>query len=137
MPDLFYLIAKWWKQMLGLVIIALVIVTAVLLLQPKLYLSAATALRASSYTTDKASVFNRNIEALYSTLGSADDLDMIIGTAQLDTVYLVQADSFNLVQHYNFNGEGAFTLSSCNRIFSLLAFKPASVERLLSFNNFW
>ena len=67
--------------MLLLMAISVAVVAAILLLQPKLYLSEATALRASSYTTDKASVFNRNIEALYSTLGSADDLDMIIGTA--------------------------------------------------------
>ena len=81
-------------------IISRILGTIILLLQQRQYLSEATALRASSYTTDKASIFNRNIEALYSTLGSSDDLDMIIGTAQLDTIYLVQVDAFDLVNHY-------------------------------------
>lgn len=105
MPDLFYLFSKWWKRMTIVVLISLAVVTAILLFMPKEYLSEATALRASSYTTDKASIFNRNIEALYSTLGSADDLDMVIGTAQLDTVYLSQVDSFSLVGHYRIKGD--------------------------------
>ena len=86
MPDLFYLLSRWWRKMMLIILITLISVTVLLLLMPRKYLSEATALRASSYTNDKASIFNRNIEALYSTLGSADDLDMIIGTAQLDTV---------------------------------------------------
>lgn len=105
MPDLFYIIEKWWKKILLFAIVATTLVAILLFLQPRLYLSEATALRASSYTTDKASIFNRNIEALYSTLGSADDLDMIIGTAQLDTVYLYQVDSFELVTHYSIDGK--------------------------------
>src|SRR5687767_4087313 len=105
MPDLFYIIEKWWKKILLFAIAATTLVVILLFLQPRLYLSEATALRASSYTTDKASIFNRNIEALYSTLGSADDLDMIIGTAQLDTVYLYQVDSFELIKHYSIDGK--------------------------------
>ena len=107
MPDLFYLLSRWWRKMMLIILITLISVTVLLLLMPRKYLSEATALRASSYTNDKASIFNRNIEALYSTLGSADDLDMIIGTAQLDTVYLAQVDSFDLVSHYKVKGEPA------------------------------
>ncbi|HEX5653216.1 MAG TPA: hypothetical protein VFX58_09085 [Chitinophagaceae bacterium] len=105
MPDLLYLLRKRWKQIVGIVIFSLLIATLIVFLQPRKYLGESTALRASSYTTDKASVFSKNIEGLYSTLGSADDLDMIIGTAQLDTVYLAMTDVFNLVDHYKIKGK--------------------------------
>jgi capsular polysaccharide biosynthesis protein len=105
MPDLLYLLRKRWKQIIGIVFVSLLFATLIVFLQPRKYLSESTALRASSYTTDKARVFSKNIEELYSTLGSADDLDMIIGTAQLDTVYLAMTDAFNLVAHYNINGK--------------------------------
>ena len=107
MPDLFYLISKWWKQIALLVAICSILVLAILLLQPKKYLSQATALPANSALSDKARVFNNNIEALYSSLGSPDELDMIVGTAQLDTIYLFQADSFSLATHYKINGANA------------------------------
>jgi uncharacterized protein involved in exopolysaccharide biosynthesis len=63
-------------------------------------LSVATALPASANLNDKSRVFNSNIEYLYSTMGDPDDLDKIIGTAQLDTLYLAIADEFNLWDHY-------------------------------------
>jgi hypothetical protein len=101
MPDIFYLIKKWWKQVFGLVLFSLVAVAIVVFLQPSRYLSVATALPASSSFTDKARVFNDNIEHLYSGIGNPDELDRIIGTAQLDTVYLSIATDFNLWDHYN------------------------------------
>jgi hypothetical protein len=103
MPDLFYLLSKWWKQMLFFVLLSLVIVGVIVFIKPRLYLSVATALPASSVLADKGSIFNENIEGLYSNIGSPDDLDRIIGTAQLDTVYLAVTDEFNLFDHYKFN----------------------------------
>jgi hypothetical protein len=64
-------------------------------------------LPASSFSTDRAGIFNRNIQELYSTLGTADDLDRIVGTAELDTLYIAAAQKLNLIQHYNLNDEGA------------------------------
>ena len=49
--------------------------------------------------------FNENIQALYSTLGSPDDLDKIVGTAGLDTVYLAVTDQFNLFDHYKISNK--------------------------------
>ena len=100
MPDIFYLLSKWWKQILAITGLCLVIVGIILFLKPGQYLSIATAVAASSYSTDKSKIFNENIEALYSELGNPDDLDMIIGTAKLDTVYLAVTDQFNLFDHY-------------------------------------
>lgn len=100
MPDIFNLLARWWKQMLLVIIVAVAIVAAIVFSEKPLYLSTATALPASGILTDKAKIFNNNIEGLYPSLGSPDDLDKILGTAQLDTVYLAVAIAYNLWDHY-------------------------------------
>src|SRR5437773_10777388 len=105
MPDIFYLVSKWWKQMLALVLISLVVAGIILFLQPRQYLSVATAVPANSLSADKAKIFNHNIEELYSNIGLPDDLDMILGTGQLDTVYLAVTDQFNLFDHYKISDD--------------------------------
>jgi uncharacterized protein involved in exopolysaccharide biosynthesis len=100
MPDIFYLVSKWWKQMLFFIVISLLAAGVITFLQPRQYLSITTAVPANSLFSDKARIFNSNIEALYSNIGSPDDLDMILGTARLDTVYLAVTDQFNLFDHY-------------------------------------
>ncbi len=105
MPDIFYLFSKWWKQMITVAVLCVAIVGVIVFLQPRLYLSIATALPASSILADKGTIFNENIEGLYSNIGSPDDLNRIIGTAELDTVYLSVTDSFNLYDHYKINKE--------------------------------
>lgn len=100
MPDIFYLVSKWWKQILSVVLLSLAIAIVVLYLLPKRYASVATALPASTYASDKAGVFNNNIQILYPTLGTPDDLDMIVGTAQLDTAYIAVVEQFDLVAYY-------------------------------------
>jgi uncharacterized protein involved in exopolysaccharide biosynthesis len=100
MPDIFYLMSKWWKQMLVVIVISLVAAAAIIFLQPRQYLSVATAVPANTLSVDKAKIFNSNIEMLYPNIGSPDDLDMVLGTARLDTVYLAVTDQFNLFDHY-------------------------------------
>ena len=107
MPDIFDLIARWWKQMLAVMALSLLAVGIITFLKPRQYLSVTTAVPASSFASDKGKIFNENIRELYSTLGTPDDLDMILGTANLDTVYLFVADQFNLFDHYNMKVEGA------------------------------
>ncbi len=104
MPDIFYLLSKWWKQLFIVVTVSLLAAGVIIFLQPRQYLSVATAVPANVLSTDKAKIFNENIESLYSNLGSPDDLDMIVGTAQLDTVYLAVTDQFNLFDHYKVSG---------------------------------
>lgn len=106
MPDPFYLLLKWWKQALIIVVLSLLAVALALYLRPGKYLSVATALPASPYSVDKASIFNNNIQSLYSSLGTAEDLDMIVGTGQLDTVYISVAEDFNLTDHYKTEERG-------------------------------
>jgi uncharacterized protein involved in exopolysaccharide biosynthesis len=100
MPDIFLLIANWWKQMLLFVLLAVLIAGTIVMLKGRLYLSVATALPSSSFNADKSRIFNENIQALYSDFGVPDDLDKIIGTAQLDTIYSPVVDQFNLTTHY-------------------------------------
>lgn len=104
MPDIFYLLSKWWKQIVAMVLLALLAVATVVFIKPLKYLSVATAVPASGIASDKSRIFSKNIEALYSNLGSSDDLDVIVGTGQLDTIYLAITDEFNLYDHYKIKG---------------------------------
>lgn len=106
MPDIFYLLSKWWKQILALVLLSLLVVGIIVFFKPRQYLSVTTAVPASSFSADKSKIFSENVEALYSTLGTPDDLDMILGTAKLDTVFLAVTDQFNLFDHYKVSEKG-------------------------------
>ena len=100
MPDIFDLIAKWWKQILAFVIITVILTAIVVFTMPKKYLGQATALPAPTFATDKAGVFSENLQMLYPGLGTSDDLDMILGTAHLDTVYTAVAADLNLADYF-------------------------------------
>jgi uncharacterized protein involved in exopolysaccharide biosynthesis len=100
MPDLFDLIARWWKRILALVLATTAVAAVIVFIIPKKYLGVATALPASTYAQDKTGVFSQNMQNLYSALGTPDDLDMIVGTAQLDTVYRAICEHLNLTDHY-------------------------------------
>lgn len=103
MPDLFDVIWRWRKQVFLLVLITVIITTAIVFVIPKKYSSTTTALPAASYSTDKTSVFSQNLQNLYSTLGVPDDLDKVVGTAHLDTVYRSVIDQLNVAKHFENN----------------------------------
>ena len=111
MPDLFTLISNWWKHILLLLLLSLITAGVILFTQRPEYRSVATAVPASTYSADKARMFNSNIEQLYSALGTPDDLDLVVGTGKLDTVYLAVTRQFNLQDHYKMQekGEAAIT----------------------------
>ncbi len=106
MPDLIDLLRKWWKPMLLLVVITLTATLIFTFLTPKKWLAVATAVPASSFASDRSRIFNENIQALYSSLGNPDDLDLIVGTANLDTVYLSVVDELKLQDHYKVSETG-------------------------------
>ncbi|MBL7749132.1 MAG: hypothetical protein JNM19_16960 [Chitinophagaceae bacterium] len=110
MPGITDLIARWWKQIAAVVILSLLAVGVITFMKPRQYLSVTTAVPASSVAADKGRIFNENIQALYSSLGYADDLDRIIGTANLDTVYLTVSAKFNLYDHYKIKDTAALAL---------------------------
>jgi hypothetical protein len=103
MPDVIAVFYRNRKFIMALTFIATLIAVVIVVLLPKKYVSVATALPASSFATDKATIFNTNIQELYSALGTADDLDRIIGTARLDTIYIATARDLNLATHYDFS----------------------------------
>ncbi len=74
---------------------------------PKQYLSVVTALPASNVESDKTRIINSNIESLYPNIGTADDLDKVVGTSRLDTLYYTLVRKHNLVGHYGHSGEKA------------------------------
>jgi hypothetical protein len=122
MPDILSIISRWWKMILGLTLLASLAALAACWLSPKQYASTATALPGNSSLSDKARIFNKNIQYLYSRLGSPDELDRIEGTAALDTIYIATANDFNLVNHYSIKSskdalyEAAEELKSKSRI---------------------
>lgn len=116
MPDLTDLFARKWKLILGLPLLAAIIALVVALLAPKEYLSTATALPANSLTADKARVFNPNIEALYSDIGTPDELDRLEGTGALDTIYIAAARELDLPGHYGEGNDEAGLMRTCWRL---------------------
>lgn len=105
MPDLLTIIGRWWKTILAITLLVTAVAFLILLLQPRLYLSEVTALPASGVATDKARIFNNNIEQLYPSIGNPDDLDRVVGTARLDTLYLALAAEKALARHYKMEKE--------------------------------
>lgn len=116
MPDLFDLFLRWWKQILSLIIATLIITIVIVFLMPKQYLATATALPASTYATDKTLVFGQNLQTVYSALGSPDDLDIILGTARLDTVFIAVAERLNLVAQYKINNNDTASIQKAAAI---------------------
>jgi hypothetical protein len=108
MPDLSIAIGRWWKAIVTLTLVVTVVAAVIVLLQPKQYLSVVTALPASSYATDKANIFSNSIEQLYPSIGTADDLDRMVGTAHLDTLYLALVHEKGLARHYGLNKANEF-----------------------------
>ncbi|HEY1115717.1 MAG TPA: hypothetical protein VGE66_19270 [Chitinophagaceae bacterium] len=100
MPDLLTIISRWWKTILAITLGVTAVALVILLLQPKQYLSVVTALPAPGFASDKARIFSDNIEQLYPTIGTADELDPVVGTGKLDTLYLAVAAEHNLASYY-------------------------------------
>ena len=117
MPDIITLIKNWWKQILVLLILSTGTVAAVVYIKRPEYMSVASAVPASTYASDKARLFNSNIEQLYTALGTPDDLDLVVGTGKLDTVYLAVTAQFNLQDHYKMGEKGE---AAINKAASLL-----------------
>ncbi|MFN2457003.1 MAG: hypothetical protein ABR502_02270 [Chitinophagaceae bacterium] len=101
MPDLLQVFSKWWRVVIGFTLITTALAVLIIFLQRKQYLSTVTALPSNSLTSDKSRLFNENIQHLYSTLGTTDELDRFEGTARLDTLYEAVAKQLFLEKYYN------------------------------------
>lgn len=94
------IIQKQFKQVTAFVIICLIAITVVLFFLPKYYKSTAIVVAANPALADKARLFNTNIQGLYSSFGSGDDLDRIDGIANLDTTFKQLVTTFQLTNYY-------------------------------------
>ena len=95
---------RQWKLIIVFVAISLAVALILLLLLPKQYEATAVATAGNPLLSDKAYLFNPNIDQLYSNYGNADDLDRLYGIANLDSTYKVIVDFFNLVDYYKSSG---------------------------------
>src|SRR5215218_1002998 len=116
MPDLISVFTKWWKFIIGLSLVAVIVAFIAATLSPKKYLSSTTALPANSLTADKARIFNANIEALYPEIGLPDELDKLEGTAALDTLFIATVEEFNLVPHYKIEASDEATYKAALKL---------------------
>lgn len=98
---------RWKAVALFVIIVAVLTVLCLFFILPAYYRSAAIVVAANPALADKARIFNDNIEGLYSTFGSSDDLDRLYGIANLDTTYKMLVDEFNLVKYYKLRAGNA------------------------------
>ena len=96
---------KSWKIIAALTALAAIAAFIIYFVTPKKYLAVATAAPGSSFAADRSRIFSQNIEALYSVLGTPDDLDLVVGTAKLDTVYLRVVDTLQLEEKFDVREE--------------------------------
>ena len=89
-----------WKTIIVFAAISLAVASVVLFFLPKQYEARAVATAGNPLLSDKAYLFNQNIDQLYSNFGNADDLDRLLGVATLDTTFKIIVDSFKLVSYY-------------------------------------
>lgn len=116
MPDILAVLRRRWKPVAGFTLVVTAVAAVIAVTLPARYRSVATALPASSFATDKSTIFNSNIQELYSALGTADDLDRVIGTAQLDTLYIALVQELNLISHYGLEGNNAALDNAVGRL---------------------
>lgn len=88
-------------------VFAMIVAFATVMLVPQYFRSSAGIIAANPQLTDKSRLFNENIQGLYSYFGSGDDLDRIIGVADMDTTYKQLIDQFGLISYYKLDGDSA------------------------------
>lgn len=101
------IVQKQFKQITAFVIVCLIATTVVLFFLPKYYKSTAIVVAANPALADKARLFNNNIQGLYSSFGSGDDLDRIDGIANLDTTFKQLVTTFQLTNYYKIKDTNA------------------------------
>lgn len=100
MPDFLTVFRRWWKLIAGLVLAVALVTAGVLLTLERQYVGLVVALPATPVNFDKSKIFNENIQGLYPSLGGPDDVDRILGTAPLDTIFFQLIRENGLIHHY-------------------------------------
>jgi len=105
MPDIIQLIRRRGRLLLGWLLATWIFTVMVLFFMPRQYKSVSTSVASSAVATDPGRLFNPQIQHLYSPLGSPDQLDLLVGSGQLDTTYRPLVSRFDLIKHYKIKGD--------------------------------
>ena len=98
--DIFKVTWKWrWKIVLSTFLVTAV-VTTVVFLTPKEYLSEATVVAANPILGDRSNIFRTTFEEQFYYYGGGTDNDRLFEMARLDTMKMFLIDSFKLADHY-------------------------------------
>lgn len=100
MADTAAVIQHNWRRILLFTVLSAAVATITVFIMPKQYRSTARLVAANPQLADKSRLFNENIQGLYSYFGSGDDLDRIMGIADLDTTYKQLVDEYQLIAHF-------------------------------------
>lgn len=111
MPDLIQFFQRRGRSLIVWLLAVWAVAVLVLWFQPVKYKSETTSVASNLYATDPGRIFRTQIQQLYAPLGESDQLDLLVGSGQLDSVYRPLVRRFNLVEHYSLveSGEHAFT----------------------------
>lgn len=101
------LLQRRGRMLIGILSFTWVIAVLALWFSPPLYRSESTSVASNAFASDPGRLFNPQIQQLYAPLGSSDQLDLLVGSGQLDTIYRPLVRRFNLVQHYAISGSDA------------------------------
>lgn len=105
MPHTIQVLQKYTRFILLFTLFAMLVAFVTVLLVPQYFRSGARIIAANPQLTDKSRLFNEDIQGLYSYFGSGDDLDRIIGVADMDTTYYQLVDQFNLMEYYRLDND--------------------------------
>ncbi len=120
------IIQQHWKKILLFILLSALVATITVFLMPKQYRSVAKLISANPQLADKSRLFNDNIQSLYSYFGSGDDLDRMMGVADLDTTYKQLVETYKLIGYYELSSE---PLSMLKRKAVLKLRKDISLQR--------
>ena len=113
MPHTIQVLQKYTRFILLFTLFAMLVAFVTVLLVPQYFRSGARIIAANPQLTDKSRLFNEDIQGLYSYFGSGDDLDRIIGVADMDTTYYQLVDQFNFVIGNKIFFDKSFHFLSC------------------------
>lgn len=100
LQEIYLVVKKQIRSVLVFTIVVGLLGAGILYLVPRKYQSTVVLTANNPQVTDKAALFNAQIQSLYSGYGSTDDLDRIVGMSMLDTLYLAMVDQFKLQLEY-------------------------------------
>jgi len=99
-PFVFSLLSKWKFKILVFLFLLCGTSAIVLFLMPNRYYAYTSAIPTNAQLSDKAALFNDQLDNLYQSLGNWSDLDRLHATCELDTSFRYLIRRFNLIEHY-------------------------------------